>query len=168
MSSQFESSSQHAASMSMVPVVTKRIPRYVPSKFVPGDFSESDYASDMEDVRIKPKWTPGAAGFTAESDTDSEPIYRPVRPQFKWNEKASRAASVALESLGQSFSQKAGSVAEKFSHDFVVNPPAYRQEQRNIETGKTSCGLLHTYEKLCNYYTTWLCFLFQVKVKILV
>jgi hypothetical protein len=45
----------------------------MPKKFIPGEFRESDYESDYEGVRIKPKWAPG------DSDTD-EPHYRKVRP----------------------------------------------------------------------------------------
>jgi hypothetical protein len=48
-------------------------PPTVPKKFVPGEFRESEYESDYEGARIKPKWTPGG------SDTD-EPQYRKVRP----------------------------------------------------------------------------------------
>ena len=44
-----------------------------PSKFVPGEFKESDYESELEAVRFKPKWAPN------ESDAD-EPHYRKVRP----------------------------------------------------------------------------------------
>jgi len=48
-------------------------PPTMPKKFVPGEFRESDYESDYEAARIKPKWAPG------DSDTD-EPHYRKVRP----------------------------------------------------------------------------------------
>lgn len=47
-------------------------PPTMPRKFIPGDFRESDYESDYEGTRIKPKWAPG------DSDTD-EPRYRKVR-----------------------------------------------------------------------------------------
>ncbi|GLH07316.1 Protein turtle, partial [Gryllus bimaculatus] len=52
---------------------TKRPVLTTPKKFVPGDFYESEYESDLEAVKIKPKWTPG------NSDTE-EPHYRKVRP----------------------------------------------------------------------------------------
>jgi hypothetical protein len=39
---------------------------------MPGEFRESDYESDYEGARIKPRWTPG------NSDTE-EPQYRKVR-----------------------------------------------------------------------------------------
>uniref|UniRef100_A0A1B0CIV6 Ig-like domain-containing protein n=2 Tax=Lutzomyia longipalpis TaxID=7200 RepID=A0A1B0CIV6_LUTLO len=42
-----------------------------PSKFIKGEFRESDYESDYEG-RIVPIWRP--------TDSDSEPQYRPVRP----------------------------------------------------------------------------------------
>lgn len=48
-------------------------PPTTPKKFIPGEFRESDYESDYEGARIKPRWTPG------NSDTD-EPQYRKVRP----------------------------------------------------------------------------------------
>lgn len=48
-----------------------RVP--VPKKFVQGQFRESDYESDVDSGRIRPKWTP------ADSDTE-EPHYRRVQP----------------------------------------------------------------------------------------
>lgn len=42
-----------------------------PSKFIKGEFRESDYESDYEG-RIQPVWRP--------TDSDSEPSYKPVRP----------------------------------------------------------------------------------------
>jgi hypothetical protein len=48
-------------------------PPTTPKKFIPGEFHESDYESDYEGARIKPKWIPG------NSDTE-EPQYRKVRP----------------------------------------------------------------------------------------
>lgn len=47
-------------------------PPTTPKKFMPGEFRESDYESDYEGARIKPRWTPG------NSDTE-EPQYRKVR-----------------------------------------------------------------------------------------
>lgn len=44
-----------------------------PTKFVRGDFRESDYESEVESARIRPLWTPNAS----ESD---EPQYRRVQP----------------------------------------------------------------------------------------
>ncbi|XP_046998678.1 muscle M-line assembly protein unc-89 isoform X3 [Schistocerca americana] len=56
--------------------VSKRVPKAPPppspSKFVKGEFRESDYESDYEG-RIPAKWRP------ADSDAE-EPMYRPVRP----------------------------------------------------------------------------------------
>lgn len=46
------------------------VPR--PKKFVPGEFRESDYESEVEGARIRPKWAPSG------SDTE-EPHYRKVR-----------------------------------------------------------------------------------------
>lgn len=48
-----------------------RVP--IPKKFVQGQFRESDYESDVDAGRIRPKWTP------ADSDTE-EPYYRRVQP----------------------------------------------------------------------------------------
>ncbi|PSN37212.1 hypothetical protein C0J52_12781, partial [Blattella germanica] len=48
-------------------------PPTTPKKFIPGEFRESDYESDVEAVRFKPKWVPG------DSDTE-EPRYRKVKP----------------------------------------------------------------------------------------
>ncbi|KAL0100113.1 hypothetical protein PUN28_019517 [Cardiocondyla obscurior] len=44
-----------------------------PKKFVQGQFRESDYESDIDTSKIRPKWTP------ADSDTE-EPYYRKVQP----------------------------------------------------------------------------------------
>ncbi|KAL6428690.1 hypothetical protein ACFW04_007940 [Cataglyphis niger] len=48
-----------------------RVP--IPKKFVQGQFRESDYESDVDAGRIRPKWAP------ADSDTE-EPYYRRVQP----------------------------------------------------------------------------------------
>ncbi|XP_072152898.1 uncharacterized protein zormin isoform X1 [Bemisia tabaci] len=46
-----------------------------PSKFIKGDFRQSEYGTDYESVRIPPIWKP--------HDSDSEDIsYRPVRPNL--------------------------------------------------------------------------------------
>ncbi|RZC41074.1 I-set and/or Spectrin domain containing protein, partial [Asbolus verrucosus] len=47
-------------------------PPPTPSKFIKGRFTDSDYESDFEAIRIPPKWKPSA------SDTE-EPSYRKVR-----------------------------------------------------------------------------------------
>lgn len=44
-----------------------------PKRFVPGEFRESDYDSEIENAKIRARWTPGY------SDSD-EPHYRKVRP----------------------------------------------------------------------------------------
>lgn len=46
-------------------------PPPVPSKFVKGRFTDSDYESDFESVRIPSKWKPS-------SDTEETPVYRRV------------------------------------------------------------------------------------------
>lgn len=46
-------------------------PPATPTKFVPGDFRESDYDSEVDSIRIRPIWTPNP------SDTE-EPRYRRV------------------------------------------------------------------------------------------
>jgi len=53
----------------------QRANHYVPKpkKFVQGQFQESDYESDVDSSRIRPKWVP------ADSDTE-EPYYRRVQP----------------------------------------------------------------------------------------
>lgn len=51
---------------------TKVPPPVKPTRFVPGEFRESDYESEVEGGRIRPKWAPGG------SDTE-EPRYRKVR-----------------------------------------------------------------------------------------
>jgi hypothetical protein len=56
-----------------------------PTKFVPGEFRESDYDSEVDNVRIRPVWTPTGNHHTSDSD---EPHYRRVRPP------SSRSSSV--------------------------------------------------------------------------
>lgn len=54
-----------------------------PTKFVQGNFTESDYETDVDSTRIKSRWTP------ADSDTE-EPRYRivqPPKPRSKPSEK---------------------------------------------------------------------------------
>ncbi|KAK9500897.1 hypothetical protein O3M35_002066 [Rhynocoris fuscipes] len=63
------------------------IPR--PSKFSKKSVNESDYESDLEGTRIKPRWTPW------ESDTE-EPHYRKVKPP-EFTEQPKRAKSVQPE-----------------------------------------------------------------------
>lgn len=57
-----------------------------PKKFVQGQFRESDYESDADTGRIKPKWAP------ADSDTE-EPRYRKVQPPAM---RAPRSSSVPV------------------------------------------------------------------------
>ncbi|KAJ4429610.1 hypothetical protein ANN_21796, partial [Periplaneta americana] len=64
-------------------------PPTTPKKFIPAEFRESDYESDYESMRIKPKWTPG------NSDTD-EPRYRKVKPP-----PVTRSASVPGKPSGR-------------------------------------------------------------------
>lgn len=59
-----------------------------PKKFVPGDFRESDYESEIEHAKIKPKWKPGYNG------TD-EPKYKRVCPP---SPSPVRSASVPVTS----------------------------------------------------------------------
>lgn len=47
-------------------------PPPTPTKFIPAEFRESDYDSEIESARIRPLWTPNP------SDSD-EPHYRPVK-----------------------------------------------------------------------------------------
>lgn len=60
-----------------------------PTKFVRGEFRESEYESEIENTRIRPVWTP--TGHFSESD---EPHYRHVRPP------SSRSSSVPPSSRG--------------------------------------------------------------------
>lgn len=51
---------------------TRAPPPPKPRKFVPGEFRESDYESEVDSAKIRPKWAPSG------SDTE-EPHYRKVR-----------------------------------------------------------------------------------------
>jgi hypothetical protein len=57
-------------------------PPPTPTKFVPGEFKESDYDSEIENTRIRPVWTPNP------SDSD-EPHYRRVRPPSQQSRSSS-------------------------------------------------------------------------------
>jgi hypothetical protein len=61
------------------PRSTVRVP--TPTKFVPGEFRESDYDSEIDSVRIRPVWTPNPS-------YNEDPQYRRVRPP------SSRSSSV--------------------------------------------------------------------------
>lgn len=70
------------------PVPKHQQPHYrvpVPKKFVQGQFRESDYESDVDSGRIRPKWTP------ADSDTE-EPYYRRVQPPAAKSPRSSSAS----------------------------------------------------------------------------
>lgn len=61
----------HVASVRQKQQAHYRVP--TPKKFVQGQFRESDYESDVDSSRIRPKWAP------VDSDTE-EPCYRKVQP----------------------------------------------------------------------------------------
>lgn len=46
-------------------------PPPTPTKFIPGEFRESDYDTDVDGVRIRPLWTP--------NPDNQDPYFRPVR-----------------------------------------------------------------------------------------
>ena len=50
-------------------------PKLRPKKFVPAEARESDYESDYDAVKIRPKWTPAGVQLPA----DQEPQYRLVQ-----------------------------------------------------------------------------------------
>lgn len=47
-------------------------PPATPTKFIPGEFRESDYESEVDSARIRPLWTP--------NPYEQDPQYRPVNP----------------------------------------------------------------------------------------
>lgn len=61
-----------------------RVP--TPKKFVQGQFRESDYESDVDSRKIRPKWTP------ADSDTE-DPCYRKVQPPAIKSPRSSSAST---------------------------------------------------------------------------
>ncbi|XP_050302710.1 titin-like isoform X2 [Anthonomus grandis grandis] len=65
-------------------------PPPTPSKFIPGEFRESDYESEVESAKIKPKWVPGG------SDTE-DLHYRKVKaptPSREYNAHTSQRQTV--------------------------------------------------------------------------
>lgn len=74
----FPYSAEHSTGLKMRQHVP---PPATPTKFIPGEFRDSDYDSELENSRINPIWTPGYAEL-------GERHYRQVRPP------SSRSASV--------------------------------------------------------------------------
>ena len=75
-----------------------------PGKFVQGQFAESDYESDLESVKIAPRWAPPG------SDTESEASgYKKVRPRLIGEQKKKQSK------------QKSPSPPSKFDK----NPPQF-------------------------------------------
>lgn len=72
------------------PKPPKAGPPPVPTKFVKGKFTDSDYESDFESVKIPSKWKPS-------SDTEETPVYRRVAPPKL--QTISRSRSVESEPL---------------------------------------------------------------------
>ncbi|XP_012061613.1 PREDICTED: uncharacterized protein LOC105624873 [Atta cephalotes] len=70
-----------------------------PKKFVQGQFRESDYESDVDSSRIRPKWAP------ADRDTE-DPYYRKVQPPTGRSPRSSSASTynVSPMELDTSFS----------------------------------------------------------------
>ena len=61
-----------------------------PSKFIPAGYSrESDYESDYDGAKIRPRWTP------AGSDAEYEPAYRKVQPPSSAGNSSIQRASGA-------------------------------------------------------------------------
>ena len=107
-------------------------PPPTPSKFIKGKFTDSDYESDFEAVRIHPKWKPSA------SDTE-EPSYRKVRaPKFV---ASSRSRSAEPEPLPPS----------KFDH-----PPQFQGPPRpdiNLEAARRKKETVQQVKKTTKHYT---------------
>ncbi|KYB28240.1 SEC14 domain and spectrin repeat-containing protein 1-like Protein [Tribolium castaneum] len=107
-------------------------PPPTPSKFIKGRFTDSDYESDFESVRIPPKWKP------SQSDTE-EPSYRKVRaPKLV---STGRSKSVEPEPLPPS----------KFDH-----PPQFEGPPRpdiNLEEARRKKETLQQVKKQTKHYT---------------
>lgn len=107
-------------------------PPPTPSKFIKGRFTDSDYESDFESIRIPPKWKPSA------SDTE-EPSYRKVRaPKLV---STGRSKSVEPEPLPPS----------KFDH-----PPHFQGPPRpdiNFEDVKRRKETIQQVKKQTKHYT---------------
>lgn len=72
----------NATPVQKVQTVNYHVPK--PKKFVQGQFRESDYESDVDSSRIRPKWAP------VDSDSE-EPCYRRVQPPIGRSPKSSSA-----------------------------------------------------------------------------
>lgn len=95
-------------------------PPPTPTKFIKGEFRESDYESEVESARIRPVWTPNP------SDSD-EPRFRPVQPP-----RPSRATSLPRTNYK-------GHIISPL--EFDRNPPHYDhrnyQHTQNIDRFKS-------------------------------
>lgn len=107
-----------------------------PSKFVPGEFRESDYESEIESARIKPKWVPSG------SDTDDF-HYRKVRPP-----SVTRSSSVPVPQdrvyTPMEFDTRPPDITSKISSESHVSEISKRfGESKSSQIVKSSDFALH-------------------------
>lgn len=117
------------------PAQKRQVPQYrvpTPKKFVQGQFRESDYESDADSGRIRPKWAP------AESDTE-EPYYRRVRPPAAKSARSS-SAPVRQEHIASPMEFDAGplTLAQTRAEDRKIGFQRYQ----HTATGKADYDVL--------------------------
>ncbi|KAL1455864.1 hypothetical protein WDU94_000636, partial [Cyamophila willieti] len=107
-----------------------------PSRFVKGEFRESDYESDYEG-KIKPKWRP------YDSDTEDNVTYRPVRPNLSapkrrsFHATATQPVPCPLEFDRPPITVMTQHTAQVKRNDFACPPPPkldYHSVQTNSNT----------------------------------
>lgn len=101
-------------------------PPPTPSKFVPGEFRESDYESEVESTRIKPKWSPVGredglkyrrvkAPTPSRSSSVSEPRDRVVTPMEFDTQPPILSSHITISDMVDGESRKQESLYKKFS-----------------------------------------------------
>lgn len=116
-------------------------PPPTPSKFIPGEFRESDYESEVEGARIKPKWTPRGenqdlhyrkvrAPAGSRSSSVPAPVERIISPmEFDKHPYApsQHISTVDHQSIQKRFMENKSSQIAKRSHSY--EPPIRRDVQ---------------------------------------
>uniref|UniRef100_A0A8D9EQ76 Muscle M-line assembly protein unc-89 n=1 Tax=Cacopsylla melanoneura TaxID=428564 RepID=A0A8D9EQ76_9HEMI len=102
-----------------------------PSRFVKGEFRESDYESDYEG-KIKPKWRP------YDSDTEDNVTYRPVRPNLSAPKRRSFHAT-ATQPVPCPLEYDRSPVTVLTQHTALVKyPPPPKLDYHSVQTNSSS------------------------------
>jgi len=109
-----------------------RVP--TPKKFVQGQFRESDYESDVDSGKIRPKWAP------ADSDTE-DPCYRRVQPPTIKSPRSS-SASVRQAQIASPMEFDTGPATTSLTHVRRENTDKKIQRHLQRTTSEKADGTL--------------------------